>query len=81
MSATSLSAPLSVILSFMPTLAAMNDEIAKISKYLYTQQLNNILQNIGDTPFTKERLLILFANIGIFCLTFVVVFRKKGLKD
>lgn len=81
MSATSQSAPLSVILSFMPTLAAMNDEIAKISKYLYTQQLNNILQNIGDTPFTKERLLILFANIGIFCLTFVVVFRKKGLKD
>lgn len=81
MSATSLSAPLSVILSFMPTLAVMNDEIAKLSKYLYTQQLNNILQNIGDTPFTRERLLILFANIAVFCLTFVVVFHKKGLKD
>lgn len=81
MSATSLSAPISIILSFMPTMAEMNEKIAIVSKFLYTQQLNNLLQNIGNEPFTKERIVILFSNITIFCLVFVIIYRKKGLRD
>lgn len=81
MSATSLSAPMAIILSFMPTMATMNEEIAKVSKLLYTQQLNNLLQDIGNGPFTKERVLIVGSNIAIFCLVFVLIYRKKGLRD
>lgn len=81
MSATSLSAPMSIVLSFMPTMATMNEEIAKISKFLYTQQLNNLLQDIGNEPFTKERLIILCSNIALFCLAFAIIYRKKGLRD
>lgn len=81
MSATSISAPVSIILSFVPTMATMNEEIAKVSKFLYTEQLNNLLQDIGNGPFTKERVVIIGSNIAIFCLVFVLIYRKRGLRD
>lgn len=81
MSATSLSAPIAILLSFMPTMAGMNDEIAKVAKYLYTQQLNNLLQDIGNKPFTSERLIILGSNIAVLSLLFAIIYHKKGLRD
>lgn len=81
MSATSLSAPMAIVLSFVPTMATMNEDIAKVSKYFYTQQLNNLFQDLGNEPFTSERLIILFSNIAIFCLVFTVIYHKKGLRD
>ena len=81
MSATSLCAPTAVLLSFVPTMAPMNEDLAKVSKYLYTQQLNNFLQDIGHEPFTGERLIILLANIAIFCLAFAIIYHERGLRD
>lgn len=81
MSATSISAPVSIILSFVPTMATIKEEIAKVSKFLYIQQLNNLLQDIGNGPFTKDHVIIVGSNIAIFCLAFALIYRKKGLRD
>ncbi len=81
MSATACSAPVSVIFSFVPTLASMNEKIAQFSKYLYTQQLNNLFQKIGQTAFEQRNIVILGANIFMFCVLFILIYRKKGLQD
>lgn len=79
MSATSISAPVSIILSFVPTMATMNEELAIVSKFLYTEQLNNLLRDIGNGPFTKECVVIIGSNIAIFCLAFALIYRKKAI--
>lgn len=81
MSATSLSTPIAVVLSFVPTLATLNDSMAKVSRFLYTQQLQNMMQSIGNDPFTWKQLGIVGANLAVFCLLFLVIYKKKGLRD
>lgn len=81
MSATSLSAPIAAILSFLPTLASMNEDVRKVSKYLFTYQLNELLLNVESNPFTSERMMILGANLLMLAVVFAVIYRKKGLRD
>jgi hypothetical protein len=55
--------------------------MAKVSRFLYTQQLQNMMQNIGNDPFTLKRLSIVGVNLAVFCLLFLIIYKKKGLRD
>ena len=81
MSATSLSAPVAVVTSFVPSLAVMNEDIGKVARVLYTKQLQDMLTHLDDGPFTMERVGVTLADLTVFCLVFVLIYRKRGLQD
>ena len=64
----------------MPMLAIFNEDIGKVSKYLYSQQINNWVNNLSDLKITKESVIILAVNFAIALILFVVFYRKKGLE-
>ena len=79
MSATSISVPLMIIFSFAPMVAMFNDKIARISKYLYTQQISDMLTDISGTSTNGESWIIIGCNASVALVIFCVLYRKKGL--
>lgn len=80
MTATSISVPLMGVFSFMPMLAFFNEEIGKVSKYIYSQQINDWISNLSDLEITSESMIILAANFLIALILFVLFYSKKGLE-
>lgn len=81
MTATSISVPLMVVFAFMPMLALFNESVAKVSKYIYSQQINNWISSISDLQISNENIAIMVINILIALVLFVVFYRKKGLEN
>lgn len=44
MSATSLSVPLMMIFAFLPMIASFNKSVGKVSKFIYSQQIDNLIE-------------------------------------
>jgi len=82
-SATALSMPIALVLGFGPMMAQFNETAARVLHIFYTQQLNVIagyLEFGGDTPLWQS-FAIMWANILVLGILFVVVYRKKGLRE
>lgn len=79
MSATSISVPLMIIFSFAPMVAMFNDKIVRISKYLYTQQISDMLTDISGTSTNGESWIIIGCNASVALVIFCILYRKKGL--
>ena len=79
MSATSISVPLMIIFSFAPMVAMFNDKIVRISKYLYTQQISDMLTDISGTSTNGENWIIIGCNASVALVIFCILYRKKGL--
>lgn len=80
MSANSLSVPLMMIFAFLPMIASFNESVGKVSKFIYSQQINDLIEEVGGKAASRESLIILGVNIAIVVITFVIIFHKKGLK-
>ena len=80
--ASALVLPVSVILGFGPMMAQFNENIARYLHIVYTQQLNIVADYLtiggGDTPLWHS-FGIMWANVTVLGLLFVIVFRKKWL--
>lgn len=81
MSANSVTLPIAMVFAFMPTIAIFNEHFAKISKFLYTQQVYDIVNNLGQLNISLERLIILSLNFILFLVLFINFYNKKGLLD
>ena len=81
MTATSISVPFMVVFSFMPMLAFFNEKISKISKYIYSQQINDWISNLSNLKITNESMIILAVNFLIAMILFILLYRKKGLES
>jgi hypothetical protein len=81
MTATSISVPFMVVFSFMPMLAFFNEKISKISKYIYSQQINDWISNLSNLKITNESMIILAVNFLIAMILFILFYRKKGLES
>lgn len=81
MAATSIAASVSVLLAFLPMMSTFDEKLSQLSNFLYTQQIQNMMTELGETPFTLERVVILGANLTTLCFVFTLVYRKKGLRD
>ncbi len=80
MSATSITVPVMLILAFAPMLSMFNNTIKKFSTYLYTQQLNIILDDMSLIDISAKTCVILLINIVLFIMIFICSFSKKGLE-
>jgi len=79
-SAQGLALPAAIILGFGPMIAQFNDTVARILHVFYTQQLNIVADylTIGgvDTPLWQS-FGIMWANVAVLGLLFILVFKKK----
>ena len=76
--ATSLGMPVAMLVGFTPMLAQFNETIETIASVLYTQQINVVTGDFNAGLFRP--LTVVFANITVFVLLFIIAYKKKGLK-
>ncbi|MBR5975594.1 MAG: ABC transporter permease [Clostridiales bacterium] len=79
MAATSLAVPVMCIFTFLPMMAQFNDTIAKVAKFIYTQQLYLALNDINNVKIVTEGLIIIVVNALLVLGFFIIAFRKEGL--
>lgn len=77
MMATSLTVPVMMIFSFLPMLSMFNESIMKISKYIFTEQLFILINDISNLHIDAENALILAVNLILTFAIFVGVYRKS----
>jgi len=78
--ASGLVMPVAIVLGFGPMMAQFNDNIARYLHFVYTQQLNivadTLTTGIASTPLWQS-FAIMWANVAVLGLLFILVFRKK----
>ena len=77
--ATAMATPAAILVGFTPMLAGFNETVYRFAGFLYTQQIN-VIVNDFSAGLTKP-LLIVVANIAILVAVFIFAYKKKGLKD
>lgn len=80
MAATSIAVPAMMVLSFLPMLASFNDKIAKVSKYLFSQQCSKIMEGIGLQAVRTESVVIIGVNFLVVVLLFTLCYSRNGLE-
>jgi len=81
-SATALSMPISLILGFGPMMAQFNDRVATVLHVFYSQQINVVVDylTIGTETPLWQSFVIIWANVVVLGVLFMIVYAKKGLK-
>lgn len=76
MTATSITVPIMMIFSFLPMLSNFNDSIRNVAKYIFSEQLYILLNNIKQVEITIETGIILSINFFIILIAFMVNYKK-----
>lgn len=79
MAATSVCVPVMLVLSFVPMIATFNDNVAKYSRFLYSEQISRMLSDLGSTTPALSGLLVLLANMAVAIALFAVAYRRSEL--
>lgn len=77
MSANAIAVPFSMLLAFTPMLASFNKSIEKVSQFSYGQQINYLITEPGNLSF--KGFIILFVNLILFAILFMLIFKKNKL--
>ena len=80
MAATSMMVPVMMVFSFLPMLSMFNESIKRVAEVFYSQQLNNLINNLGTAPVEPKSILIIAANFIVALAAFCIAFKKKGLE-
>ncbi len=76
MSATAISIPVMIVLSFLPMLSMFNETIGKVAKVFYSQQMSLMINGEQST----SGIIITLVNMLVLVAAFTVMYRKKGLE-
>jgi len=76
--ATSLGMPAALLVGFTPMIAAFNETVEKFAGFLYTQQINVIVNDFSVSLLWP--LLVIASNIAVLAVLFVIAYKRKGLK-
>lgn len=79
MMATSITVPAMMIFSFMPMLSIFNDTIAKITKFIFSQQVSIMLAQVNALQLEADNICIVVINMLIFTALFTFSYKKCGL--
>ena len=77
MVATSVTAPVMMVLSFLPMLSMFNDNIRKVARFIYSEQLYLLMNHLAKIKITVETGVILGANVMVVLGLFVFAYRKR----
>lgn len=80
MSATSITIPVMMIFSFLPMLSMFNENIEKVARITYSQQMSILINGIGNAGIKPESIIIIAVNFVVASILFTLAFRKKGLE-
>ena len=80
MTATSVVMPVMMVFSFSPMLAMFNENIEKVAKFFYTQQLKGVMDSMTFEGMSKDSVCILAVNAMLMVILFFIAFKKKGLE-
>lgn len=80
MMATSVAVPVMMIFSFLPMLSMFNSTIAKVAKYIYSEQISILLNAVSTLELEPDSIGIMGGNMLLFILLFSVVYRRCGLE-
>lgn len=75
MTATSINVPVMMVLSFLPMLSMFNETIGKVSKYIYSQQLYMLVNNLPNPDITVETGVIIACNIILIMVLFLRIYK------
>jgi ABC-2 type transport system permease protein len=70
--------PVAMLVGFTPMIAAFNETVEKFAGFLYTQQINVIVNDFSVSLYRP--LLAITANIAVLTVLFVTAYKKRGLK-
>ena len=79
MMATSVAIPVMMIFSFMPMLSLFNTTIAKIAKFIYTEQIRLMIGHINNLQPEAKNVCIVIVNMFIAVILFTAAYKKCGL--
>ncbi len=80
MKATSLSVPIMMIFAFLPMLAMFNEGIEKVAKFTYTQQINILMNQVGDVELHTENVVLIGINVLVAVFLFAIAYKRSGLE-
>ena len=80
MAATSAVMPVMIIFAFLPMLSMFNDNIKKVARFFYTEQLKRLLDEMTFDGMKTSTVIILAFNAVLMILLFLGLFKKKGLE-
>lgn len=78
MMATSLTVPVMLVFAFLPMIATFNENIKKIAKVAYSEQIGILIGRIGTFSVSFENVLVIGMNMLIAILLFRYAYRKCG---
>lgn len=76
MTATSIMTPLMMVFAFVPMIGGFNEQVEKISKILYSGQIDYLIGTIGNEESMTASLLIILINAIIALVLFALAYRK-----
>ncbi len=79
MSAVSVSVLVMTVFSFIPMIAMFNARVKDISRFLWSGQINRLLNQMGGTGLDMETACVLLANGAIVVFLFEMAYKKCGL--
>jgi len=79
MSATSRTVPVMMVFSFLPMLSMFNENIQKVSRITYSQQIHDLMNSVGNMTVNGEHILVITMNLIIVLALFVFAYRRCGL--
>lgn len=79
MVATSITVPVMMVLSFLPMLSMFNETIKKFSKFLFSEQLYLLVNNLEQIKITWETGVIMICNIILIIAAFLMIYKKNTI--
>lgn len=79
MAATSIAVIVMALIAFLPMIAMFNETIAKVSKFTYSQQLNNMMNHIGELSIGFHNIGMIGVNLLVAISLFIIAYRRYGL--
>ena len=80
MTATSISVPVMMVIAFLPMLSMFNDTIKSVARVTYSQQISELISDIGNSPASAESITVIAVNFALAVILFITAYRKKGLE-
>ncbi|MDD6070598.1 MAG: ABC transporter permease [Clostridiales bacterium] len=75
MVATSINVPVMMVLSFLPMLSMFNNTIRSFSKYIFSEQLYLLVNNLENIKISAETGVIMLCNILLILILFLSVYK------